>query len=158
MKPIHILLFSLIITALTACGGKGDDDIDYIAEVETALDSSQYDNARKLLDEHFADTMIDNLSASQYARLSIVCMRMRDVSDETDTWAWAQRAGDMYGRAIKADSAQAEEFYAKIPAERVEYVQVMRALYYGPQQHSDMGEQATWDDCDPHADEIDHQH
>ncbi len=150
-----MLLISLIFTALASCDGRGGDNVDYIGQAEEALDSNRYDQARSLIDEHLTASVIDTMQARELARLSIVYMRMRDCGDEADTQGWAQRAGELYGRAIKADSVAARGYYNTVPAERVEYVQVMRQLYYAPQQHIDMEEPSAWDE---HEHDHEHQH
>lgn len=158
MRFFKIFFMSLIVVSLAACGDDNDSYGDYIAQIEQALDSNRPDRALQLIDDHFASAAADSLTATQCARLSIAYMRLGDADDSVDNWEWAQRAGDMYGRALAADSVEAKRYYSAIPADREEYVQVMRSLYYAPRQHNDMSEQSSWDDCDPSLPTHDHQH
>ncbi|MDE6320664.1 MAG: hypothetical protein K2L93_00025 [Muribaculaceae bacterium] len=86
------------------------------------------------------------MSATRLARLSIVYMRLCDAIDRSDSQAWAQRAAQIYGRAIATDSVAAVEYYNNVPAERLENVQVMRQLYYAPEQHRQFEMSSGWDE------------
>ncbi len=146
MRYLNTLLISLIFITFAACGSGGEEKIDHIAQLEAAVDSSRYDEAVKIIDEQFGTSVTDTMGATRLARLSIVYMRLRDAIDRSDSQSWAQRAAQIYGRAIAADSVAAVEFYNNVPAERVENVQVMRQLYYAPEQHRQIGETSTWEE------------
>lgn len=150
MKFFNTLLISLIFIAFAACGSGSEEKIDHIAQLEAAVDSSRYDEAVKIIDEQFVTSVIDTMDATRLARLSIVYMRLRDAIDRSDNQGWAQRAAQIYGRAIAADSIVASEFYKNVPAERVENVQIMRQLYYAPEQHKQLEATSNWDEEHQH--------
>lgn len=146
MKLLNTLLILLIFIAFASCSSGSEEKVDHIAQLEAAVDSSRYDEAVKIIDEQFGTPVTDTMDATRLARLSIVYMRLRDAIDRSDSQAWAQRAAQIYGRAIAADSVAAIEFYNNVPAERVENVQVMRQLYYAPEQHKQLEVASNWDE------------
>lgn len=131
MKFIAYCILLLSVTLLSACSSPRDEGCcDDIAEVEQALDRADFDRAQRLLNDHFSGDALQQLSAEQYGRLSIIYMRLADVTDSPDNWQSTPIAAELYGRAFKADSVQAEKFYASLPTEYNGFINVMRNVYF----------------------------
>jgi len=130
MKFIAYCILLLSVTLLSACSSPQEEGCDDLAEVEQALDCADFDRAQQLLNDHFSDDAIQNLSAEQYGRLSIIYMRLADVTDSPDNWQSTPIAADLYGRAFKADSVVAEKFYSSLPTEYNGFINVMRNVYF----------------------------
>lgn len=130
MKIISYCILLLSVTLLSACSSPREEGCDNLAEVEQALDRADFDRAQRLLNDHFSGDALQDLSAEQYGRLSIIYMRLADVTDSPDNWQSTPIAADLYGRAFKADSVMAEKFYAALPTEYNGFVNVMRNVYF----------------------------
>jgi len=96
-----------------------------LSETEAALSRGEMNVAASLAAHLAGDYDLDKVSATQLARLSLVYMQMADESDEGENTAMAT---DLYRRAYNMSADSAAEYFARVPFEKMQYVNMLHTL------------------------------
>lgn len=101
---------------LTACG---TDTSESLRNAEMALADGDMTAARSVADKVLGEGSLEELSATDLARLSLVYMQMSD--EEADNNTLVATAADLYRRAVKANRDSAFAYYTSLPADRAPF-------------------------------------
>lgn len=107
MKHLTYIFIIPLIAIVSAC--QGTSVADSLRNIDEALAQGDMRAAHSVAEKLMASDLLDGLSASELARLSIDYMQMADNEEENS--ALVATAADLYRRACQANADSARAFY-----------------------------------------------
>lgn len=127
VKKSAVLFGALLVVALTSCVG-GSSAADELNHAERAIAFGDVSTALDVVKNLVDRNDVDNLPASQIARLSMIYMHIADSTDRENNIA---QAADFYRMAYEADADSAASYYATVDMEEYPYVTMLKTLVSG---------------------------
>lgn len=114
--------FTIAICLFVASCASAPDADSYLLQAETAVARGDIETAT---DAAADESHIDDLSAKQLARLSIIYMQIAD-SGEQDEQVGA--AADCYRRAFSVNADSAADYYISLPPQKAQFAMVLSSI------------------------------
>lgn len=121
---ISIILASLVLTA--SCNGSHSISED-VATAELALASDDVSATREICDKLVGASSKDNVSATEWARLSLLYMQLNDRTDDPEVVGLAAKC---YREAFTVNADSARMFYQNLPVEDDKYVMTLSSIVH----------------------------
>ena len=130
MKLNRLLTYFItacLTTIASACSGISADNVEQmIREAESAVANGDMTAAQSVAAHLTDDSNLQNLSATQAARLSMIYMQMAETLDNTDN-ANSDMATDLYDKAFQINPDSAPAYYSSVEPEMYQYVETLSA-------------------------------
>lgn len=145
MKPFNFFTIAICLF-LASCASAPDAD-SYLLQAETAVARGDIETATDAADEIADESHIDDLSAKQLARLSIIYMQIADSGEQDEQ---VGSAADCYRRAFSVNADSAADYYISLPPQKAQFAMVLSSIvgnHVNPdnQAHTD----TIFDNCTP---------
>lgn len=137
MKAIkYISMFAVayaMMIGISSCGNV-ERVSDRVAAAETAMAEQNLEFSRHLCDEITGEKRQDDISAGEYARLSILYMHFYEADDDSGA---LDTAVECYRKAIELNADSARAVYSALPAEEHKYAYALSMIAGGIDNPSD---------------------
>lgn len=126
---IRIISIGIVLLSLGLMSCSGTSNVrEQVAYAETALAEQDYEESRNLCDEILGSDGRKTLSASEFARLSILYMQFYENSDDADA---LDRAVECYREATELNADSARMVYDSLSAEDHKYAYALSMIVDG---------------------------
>lgn len=125
---VRIIISGLVcVMSLTACNDKQRIN-ERIATAETVMSEQDLESSRKICDEILGASNDNGISATEYARLSILYMQFYENSDDSDA---LEQAVSCYHNAVILNPDSAKSVYDRLPADLHKYAFALSLIVSG---------------------------
>lgn len=132
-------LFSLVaLSIMIGCMVVSCNDVkktnERIATAETAIAEQDFQAGKRICDEILGDESDESLSATDYARLSILYMQFYENTDDSNA---LDRAVSCYHHGMEINPDSVKYIYASLPAEDHKYAFALSMIVEGMENTTD---------------------
>ncbi|MCM1111479.1 MAG: hypothetical protein NC336_09735 [Clostridium sp.] len=106
------LFASLLLLLASACSGGGTTAAQRLAEADSLIQVSHYDDAQRICDELYGDTA--SLTPAELGELSLVYISLADADENSDPTENIAAATECFMRAYTLDPDSAAAFYSSL--------------------------------------------
>lgn len=126
MKLIHITLPFIAFTIMCSCHSNHSISED-VATAELAMATNEVEAAREICDNLFGKEDKSGISATEWARLSILYMQLNERTDDPEVIEYASQC---YREAFKNNADSARIFYQNLPVDDDKYAMTLSSIVH----------------------------
>lgn len=150
MKLIHITLTIIALAFMCSCHGDHSISED-VATAELAMATNDVEATREICDNLFGKEDKSGISATEWARLSILYMQLNERTDDPEVIEYATQC---YREAFKNNPDSARIFYENLPVDDDKYAMTLSSIVHSLDNPTDI---STDHDLDVSIDSIQNQ-
>lgn len=126
MKRIHISIILLALIFLISCHESHTISED-VATAELAMSSNDVTTTREICDDLLGNENRDGITATEWARLSILYMQLNERTDDPEV---IELAAQCYREAFKVNADSARTFYQNLPVDNDKYAMTLASIVH----------------------------
>lgn len=134
MKRIRISFVLLAIAFISSCHGSHSISED-VATAELALAANDVTASREICDKLVGDSKNVGISATEWARLSLLYMQLNERTDDPEV---IELAAQCYREAFTVNADSARSFYQNLPVEDDKYAMTLASIVHSLDNPSDI--------------------
>lgn len=126
MKLIHITLSIIAFAFMCSCHGDHSISED-VSTAELAMATNDVEATREICDNLFGNEDKSAISATEWARLSILYMQLNERTDDPEVIEYAAQC---YREAFRNNADSARIFYENLPVDDDKYVMTLSSIVH----------------------------
>lgn len=126
MKLIHITLSIIVLVFMCSCHGDHSISED-VSTAELAMATNDVEATREICDNLFGNEDKSAISATEWARLSILYMQLNERTDDPEVIEYAAQC---YREAFRNNADSARIFYENLPVDDDKYVMTLSSIVH----------------------------